>query len=125
MQPSEHFPNGVPLDTRIVPSHDSDVKVSSVRMIRFADGLRENMTETSLKAIAKELNDPDRSRKFSPGLYGLTDSKETRVTRVATVSLTFVAPDGSSVKLNLEVPLERPQATTLGPEELVQKYLGG
>lgn len=125
MHPTEHFVNGIPLDTVVATTLGRDVTVTTTTQMQFVDGMRESLSNYSLSKIAENLADPDRARKFSPALYNLEKSEKVRVSPVRTVKLTFNAPDGTSSTVSVQVPTEKPEFTTLSPEQLVQKYLGG
>lgn len=124
MEPTEHFPFGVPLETKIVGEKGSDVMITTVIDVKFFDGIRSLSHDKSLRAVADALKQPDVSE-YHPALYTLSLAKRLYATRVQTMTLTFVAPDGSSAQLKLSVPLERAQPTSLTAKELVEKYFGG
>ena len=124
MEPTEHFPFDVPLETKIVGEKGSDVMITAVTEFEFDGGIRTLSQDKSLRAVADVLKQTD-AYEFHPSLYPLSSAKRLYATRVQTMTLTFIAPDGSSAQLKLSVPLERAQATSLTAKELVEKYFGG
>jgi hypothetical protein len=124
MEPTEHFPFGVPLETKIVGEKGTDVMITTVNDVKFHDGIRSLSNDKSLRAVADVLKQPD-VYDLHPTLYSLSSAKRLYATRVQTMTLTFIAPDGSSAQLKLSVPLERAQPTSLTAKELVEKYFGG
>ncbi len=125
MHPTEHFPFGIPPDTTLLVEFGSDVALTTVQDVRFFDGMREWKGETSLRKVSEALKEPIQPGHIHPVLYPLSQSKRLYATRMQTLKVTFVAPDGSRASLQLQIPLERPQKTDLSPEQLVQKYFGG
>jgi hypothetical protein len=125
MEPDEHFPSGIPLDTEFVVTLASDVDLVSVHEVQFGDGLRSMKSTSSLQRIARDLRDPDRQRTLNPNLYILSLSKGLRVARVQVVTFKLTARDGTFATMTLRVPLERSVPTDLTPEQLAEKYFGG